>query len=839
LVELLAPAGTWQSFKAAVESGANAIYLAGKNFGARAFADNFDEEKLQEAVEYAHLRNTAVHVTVNTLIDNNELPALADYLIYLYNVGVDAIIVQDLAVAKLAQKIVPDLPLHASTQMSVNNLSSVKMLEKLNFTRVVLAREVSLKDIEYICQNTSLEIETFIHGAICVCYSGQCLMSSMIGGRSGNRGRCAQPCRLPYTLVDEQDNDLLEEFEAGQYLLSPRDMKTIDMIPELIKAGVSSFKIEGRMKKPEYVAIVVNAYRNKIDSYYDTSVTYNKEQTDKELSQIFNRDFTTAYLANRPGKNMISDRKPNNRGMLIGRVQEYDYNTHLAQIKLSDDLSIGDKIDFWVKVGGRVTTNVTDIKLGKNSVSCAHKNDIVTIKLPAHVHEHDRVFKVFDINLSEKAKTYFNTSDPVRKINLQMTLQASVDQPVHLSLVDDDNISVDIASEFIAQAALKRPLTYDTVHKQMVRLGNTIYNLHQLTCSIGENVMVPMSVLNELRRQGIEVLLAKRLQNFERPATVEKLNIKKDFFTHKNNHTAPTQLFVAVDTVKKVAAAVKHNCSGIIFGGDSYTGQIISNNDYNKAISLCHNNTTAIYISLPRILRQNQMDYIDTLLNNIAVDNIDGIYVHTLGQLHDIQRFCQQYDMNIPIWSDFSVNIFNNISLNVVKDLDISGVVLSPELTLQQIKNITSQACLPTEVIVHGHIELMVSEYCIPGSFLGDVASGKCSRPCQNNHFYLKDRKNEHFPVITDQFCHMHILNGRELVMLSHLPDLSASGIDRLRIDGRYMDCNKLDKIVKLYKEVLAKGKYHKLFQNNNMLEEAEGSNFTRGHFFRGILSND
>ncbi|MBQ2088305.1 MAG: U32 family peptidase, partial [Selenomonas sp.] len=260
MVELLAPAGSREALIAAVESGANAVYLAGSQFGARAYANNFDEDGLREAIHFAHLRDVLINVTVNTIVDDTEIPALKDYLRFLRDAGADALLVQDLGVARIAREIIPDMPLHASTQMTVHSLEGVLALQEMGFTRVVLSRELSLKEIKYICANSDVEIEVFMHGALCVCYSGQCLMSSMIGGRSGNRGRCAQPCRLPYTLVDEQGQDVLGD-KAGSYLLSPRDINTIDVIPDLIGAGVSSLKIEGRMKRPEYVATVVSTYR--------------------------------------------------------------------------------------------------------------------------------------------------------------------------------------------------------------------------------------------------------------------------------------------------------------------------------------------------------------------------------------------------------------------------------------------------------------------------------------------------------------------------------------------------------------------------------------------------
>ena len=361
MVELLAPAGSREALVAAVESGANAVYLAGNMFGARAYANNFDEEGLREAIRFAHLRGVLINVTVNTIVGDEEIPALRDYLRFLYEAGADAVLVQE-----------------------------------LGFTRVVLSRELSLKEIRHICSHCQVEIEVFMHGALCVCYSGQCLMSSMIGGRSGNRGRCAQPCRLPYDLVDEKGRDVLGD-KAGKYLLSPRDMNTIDILPELIEAGVASLKIEGRMKRPEYVATVVSTYRGAIDRHYAGEGYQVTQQEHDNLAQIFNRDFTTAYLMGRPGKAMMSDRRPNNRGLMVGRVESYDRNGGMVTVKLTGALALGDQVDFWVKVGGRVTAEIKELWNDKGrAIEHGEAGKLVKFALPKAVHAHDRLFKVFD-----------------------------------------------------------------------------------------------------------------------------------------------------------------------------------------------------------------------------------------------------------------------------------------------------------------------------------------------------------------------------------------------------------------------------------------------------------
>ena len=409
-IELLAPAGSWEALEAAVNAGADAVYMGGKAFGARAYASNFDKEEMTKAVYFAHMHRVRLYITVNTLVDDSELAELADYLLFLNNVGVDGIIVQDLGIIRLARQIVPELPLHASTQMTITNSSGVDFAVAAGMERSVLARELSLKEIEAACSRGT-EIETFIHGALCVCYSGQCLMSSLIGGRSGNRGRCAQPCRLPYKLLNAKGEDMLEGKDAGQYLLSPKDMNTLAILPQLIEAGVVSYKIEGRMKRPEYVAVVVDAYRRAIDSYKAGNYHVPAEDL-ANIEQIFNRDFTTAYLTHRPGKEMMSDRRPNNRGVLVGRVTKLDKQHNKATVKLDKELHLGDGLEFWVSVGGRVGTTVTEMLKGGASVEVAHPGEQVTIDVPKGVRLNDRVFRTLDSGLMAYACLLYTSPSP-------------------------------------------------------------------------------------------------------------------------------------------------------------------------------------------------------------------------------------------------------------------------------------------------------------------------------------------------------------------------------------------------------------------------------------------
>ncbi len=334
-VELLSPAGDMDCVRAAVQNGADAIYVGASSFSARASAKNFSLEELKEVINYAHVRNVKVHLALNTLIKNNEFNTAISIAEKAYEMGIDAILVQDIGLATTLINAFPKLPIHASTQMTVHNLSGVQALERLGFKRIVLSREMSLPEIEYICRNTNVEIETFIHGALCISYSGQCLFSSLIGGRSANRGRCAQPCRLPYTLL--QDNKTID----SGYLLSPRDLCGLDFLPALIEAGVKSFKIEGRLKSPEYVAVVTRIYRKYIDLYFSSNPYEINLKDRKDLLQVFNRgNFSSGHLDSHANHDLIYKEKQNNMGIYIGNVSNYNHKNGHVTLNLNDFLAV-------------------------------------------------------------------------------------------------------------------------------------------------------------------------------------------------------------------------------------------------------------------------------------------------------------------------------------------------------------------------------------------------------------------------------------------------------------------------------------------------------------------
>ncbi|OAT79383.1 DUF3656 domain-containing U32 family peptidase [Desulfotomaculum copahuensis] len=515
--ELLAPAGSKEALVAAVQNGADAVYLGGRMFNARHSAANFDDRELARAVEYAHVRGVKVHVTVNILLAEHELPEALRFLHFLQRTGVDAVIVQDTGLSVLARRVLPELPLHASTQMTIHNRPAVEKLQSLGFARVVLAREMELADIAAIKKNTGAELEVFIHGALCVCYSGQCLLSSMIGGRSGNRGRCAQPCRMRYTLVDDSGRPVADPRREGEYLLSPRDLNLSEHIPALIRAGIDSFKIEGRMKRPEYVATVIRIYRQLIDRAVSRGdYSLNPEET-RDLAQIFNRDFTTGYFFGRPGYDLMSYKRPNNRGLLLGRVRRYDRAARRVELALDDPLRVGDGLEVWVSAGGRVGSEVHEIWLNGRRVDQAPAGSLVQVPFNGHIHPGDRVFKTHDAALMERAAATFTSDRETRKTPLDFYVRARVGEPVFIRVRDENGLTGEGSGETPGVPAEHRPLTEEFLRRQLDRLGNTPFSPGKLHCDIQGAVMVPAGEINSVRRAALTALEAAR-REAARPA---------------------------------------------------------------------------------------------------------------------------------------------------------------------------------------------------------------------------------------------------------------------------------------------------------------------------------
>lgn len=832
MIELLAPAGSREAFTAALECGADAIYLGGRQFGARQYAPNFSHDELAECIRQAHLCGVKVFITVNTLVDDSEMDVLREYLRTLYEIGADAAILQDVGVARVAKKVAPALPIHASTQMTAHDLSAVNWLADYGFERVILARELSLHEIANICRGARCQVETFVHGALCICYSGQCLMSSLIGGRSGNRGRCAQPCRLPYRLVDSRGRDALAGLGIGEYLLSPKDFQTVEVLPELIRAGVCSLKIEGRMKRPEYVAVVVDAYRRALDRALADPDHYSVPAEDlRDLEQIFNRGFTTAHLFGKNSRGMMSDRRPNNRGVLIGRVTRYLPRERRVSVRLEGPLAEGDIVEAWVKVGGRVSVEVRDLQVDGIPVASAEAGQEVTLGCQETVRPGDRVFKTFDARLTDRARSWFAKPHARRRVPVEMAVEAGIGRPLRVELRDRDGNTGAALTREPGQPARNRPLTPESLESQCSRLGNTPFRLEKFSAQLDSAVMVPVSEINEARRRAVEQLESARLSAYAReplPGLPEDAAERRSPLRTDSRSKTP-ELVVKVDTREQVRAALDGGADWIMLSGERFHGCAYERSEYEGILKDVRATGKRVLFALPRIVRGNGADEVTQRLHWFAELIPDAVGVGNLGTLSRAREMVPR----LPIHADYPFNLFNSEALEFIREAGARSATLSPELTLAQVRRLTGTSDLPLECLVHGRIPLMISEFCALGSYLGEKDGNACTGVCQTGQYRLQDRKGEVFPVVSDDACRMHVLNGKELSMLPHVPRFAESGVSRLRIEAWMMEPAEIKRITGLYRMALDAG------PQGLPPEEAaaaEHDGITRGHYFRGVL---
>ncbi len=842
--ELLAPAGSWEALVAAVQNGADAVYLGGKMFNARQSASNFDHDEMARAVEYAHVRGVKIYVTVNILLADHELEEALRFLHFLHNTGVDGVILQDLGLARLVREVLPELPVHASTQMTVHNLEGVKGMLEAGFKRVVLAREMDLQEIARIKQETGADLEAFIHGALCVCYSGQCLMSSLIGGRSGNRGKCAQPCRLPYQLVDQGGKNRVDPSEVGEYLLSPRDINTSAYIPQLMAAGIHSFKIEGRMKRPEYVATVIRTYRSLIDRALQDSGAYTvQEEESRNLAQIFNRDFSPGYFFGNPGKDLMSYKRPNNRGVRLGRVKGYNRQDKRVEILLEEPLRLGDGIEVWVTEGGRSGIEVNSIFIKGQPVEFAPAGALVGLPIPGKIKPGDRVFKTHDAQLMERARETFTSPRETRKIPLEFFVRARVNEPLYMQVKDDRGLAAEAYSGEVGQEALKRPLTREFLQEQLNRLGNTPFELARLKVELEGKVMLPMREINELRRQVLLALEQKRLSG-TRPPRVGQSTLNRRLKTalaqlEKPAATWPEKsLAVSVTDLASLKAAVRSGADIVYFGGESFRSKgPVGEQDIHDGAEFCRRHKASLVLSSPRILHDAEFESFTRMLERLRDLPLAGILVGNLGLLNRIGNYSDK-----PVIGDFSLNIFNSASLLYLQEKGVTRATLSPELSLKQIQEMGERAILPLEAVVQGTLPLMNTRYCPVGSILGGMAPGKkCGGPCKDQKFGLKDRMGLIFPLEVDQFCRMHLFNAKELCVIEEVPSLLKAGVTVLRIEARREDPHYVARTVGHYRQALDRflqGDWNEQRDREAKQDLAEQSpaGLTKGHYFRGVI---
>ena len=809
IMELLAPAGTMENFMAALESGADAIYLGGKVFNARAHAANFGIDELREAVRLAHILDVSVYVTVNILIGDTELGELENYLKDLDSIGVDAIIVQDLAVAEIAKRVAPNIHLHGSTQMTAATLDAVRFYESLGFTRVVLARELSLKEIQHICKHCKAEIEVFVHGALCVCYSGQCLMSSFIGGRSGNRGACAQPCRLPYELLDSKGESVLPKHEA--YLLSPKDLNYSEHMNELVAAGVTSFKVEGRMKKVSYVRQVIGTYREILD---EASIHENQR---KALASGFNRGFSTAYLEDTVGRQMMTVVAPNHQGKPIGESYTKKGEVYLS---LTEPIEQGSLVKI-LQSNGSVTYYTVD-----DEWTCV--SDTLYKGRPA---EGLAVGQLYLASTPKNTKSR-GLQEFTRKYDMSVYLSVGSNGETNyteLTAILDSGLSVTVTNEYVPAIANKVPTSLEKVTEQLGRLGNTLFRLSYVDIPDGP-YMWPASVLNALRRDAVTALetalITHHVESWQ--ALQVTGDVDYDFKAqHELSYDTCPMISARVDEIEGVKAAISGGAQKIVFGGDRLSRTPYALSIYDEVARLCAQSDVICTFATPRVVKDDEVEAYKHTLEAIVQAHPDSISIHVPQAL----LWLRELGYTGAIEADTGLNIFNTPTLHFWEQLHISCVNPSQELTLKQITELAKHSHVPIETMIHGYTEMMISEYCAIASFVGTGSKVNCPMPCVKESYSLKDRKGEIFPIRTDPYCRMHIMNSHEMDMRAYVPMLLQKGISILRIDGRHMKPNYVQDIVSQYVSI-ANG----TIDAPPKKVDSQGESITRGHYFRGIL---
>lgn len=880
--ELLAPAGSIESLKAGINSGADAVYLSGKRFGARQFAHNFSLKEMEEAIEFAHLRGVKAYVTVNTLIKETELSLVGDHLLQLYSLGADAVIVQDLGVARLAREMVPDLDLHCSTQMSIHNQQGVHWAADSGFNRVVLAREMSLEDIKLTASqlNKKIELEVFAHGAICYSYSGQCLLSSFIGGRSGNRGMCAQPCRKNYQLI-LANTDKYGKYKNKEeiplkdhYLLSTRDLAIYPHLNRIVQSPVDSIKIEGRMRPPEYVANVVKVYREALDLLAKGKWKAQKEEISK-LQLCFNRGLTNGWIMGENNEQVMGRDNPGNRGLYLGKVAGYNKNSGETIINLKSKVKVekGDGILFKDPKKTGTSANIWGIVLEHSPPT---KNGNLFIKLRKRVEIESEVFITRKKSMVDETDKIVANPQLPHKIPLEIEIRWNDELTPLVSVKASPpklgKVEIKYEADFSMENAVKRPLSAETIVKHLQKTGGTPFIIKEIQMDYPGNLFTPIRNLNHLRRQILEEVQKRMLETSHtsarkmRSAEIRLYSMKKNFEEVEEKESTetlshPFNLAIYVDCISSLESALEAGCRVIYFQPkmkyqlnygrsnsdfyclkhspvyENYSEEIGSS--LKEAKSLCSEYDADLIWKWPDITNNEFIKFANNLLKNIPETTISGVEVGGVGALWALK---DEFN-SVNIYGSAGLNIWNHMSIDELLP-SLNSVTLSSELSLDELKKVINQyrRAYPEhnfELLVQGNLEAMVSEDCLP-CILKENIFERLENP-SSLFLGIKDSKNRIFPVEIDERCRTHISNSVELCLIDHLPLIVELGLDRLVIDARNKPADYVREILSLYQEALhltANKTPHldkKLNSLKKRVKKISNGGITTGNFLRGF----
>ncbi len=737
--ELLSPAGNMETLYQAIHNGADAVYIGGKNFGARKFAPNFSDTELIEAIKYAHLYGVKIYVTTNTLIFEDEIEPFLGYIKFLYLNDVDAVIMQDMGMIVTVKKMFPNLEIHASTQAHNHNNENLNLLKRIGVKRAILAREMSLSEINSL--TCDIDKEIFIHGALCVCYSGCCLFSSLNGGRSGNRGECVGSCRLPYQLI--KNTDIINT--NGDYLLSTKELNTLNHFKDILDSNVTSLKIEGRMKSPEYVGFITKLYRHLIDEYYNNEPLTITDDDIYKLKKLFNRDFTSGYLFNNYGTTLMNIKTPNHLGVKIGETIKV--TSDKIWIKLTDNLHQEDGIRFTSNNEGMIVNKLYNEK--GLLVSNISNGDIAGIDNKINLNSNSDILKTTDVLLLKELKNY-----ELKRIKINFKITAHINEPLSLEVFDDQDNHFKTCGPIVS-TALTTPLTEDRIKEQLSKLGNTPFILDNIDIIMDENIFINLKDINDIRRNIIEKLIIKRqVSNKEHP--INKIDDDK-VVTNKTK-----SLNVLVRNEEQLKASIDASIDNIYVA--------------NKTLYEKYKTNNHIYLRLPRVMRHFD-EYNDT---NILVSELGSIY---------------KYLSNNNVISDSYLNVTNSKSAYFLHQMGIKQVTLSPEIDLSKAMMLPNG--LNLEVIIYGRMELMIMKYC-PLNMLVNNDNKSCNICHQDNKYYLRSKENLYYPIVSDN-CLTYIMHHKNINLIDNIKDYKKIGINNFRLE---LFDESYDEVIKLINNI-------------------------------------
>ena len=822
MIDLLAPVGDFECLKAAVQNGANSVYFGANMFSARAFAHNFDLDELKKVIEYAKLRGVKTNLTLNTLVKDTEFNDALKLAIKAYEFGIDAIIVQDLGLAMQLIEMLPDLPIHASTQMSIHNLDGALELQKLGFKRVVLARELSMDEISNISKNTDIEIECFIHGALCISYSGQCLFSSMLGGRSGNRGKCAGPCRLSYDLLENNS-----KIDSG-YLLSTKDLCGLEYIPDMIDAGVNCLKIEGRMKSPEYVATVTRIYRKYIDLALSDEPYVIDENDKKDLLQVFNRGMSsTGHLSDTPNKNLVYKDKPNHMGLFLGTVQNYNKNKGYVTLKLKESISIGDKVALENESG---SYTISELMEKNKNIKETKINQTVTIgRIKGNINLGDKIYKISSKTLLDEAKESFKNENRTIPLTCNITIKHLLPVSINISssknnISEYKDLNVNIELPYIPEEAKNRPLDKETIIKQISKTNDTPYEFENININLDENIHLPkLSILNELRRTGLEkvkeYVLSKTKRNIPKNLLETNINDENKVLNDIRNLITDNK---NISTIKNKEVSLLLNIINLSLDYSKLETvdniyiplKYFLNSKYENILKILSKKSN-IFIYFPTILKENYKNLFNSVAKKIVQEyKIKGFVISNISNLKLLNDLFENLNKDFKLIANYTFNIFNSNSVLELKKLDISRFTISPEADKEIVSNLCKYNYLQKEIIVYGKTPLLNMNYCLLGN------TNKCYPECKskcnsNNIYYLKDRLNMNFEILPDNIQSITTMFNSKTTSIKS----NDFNIDTSRIDILHESIDEINNIINTVK-------------SNNRFE---GKNFTNGNLNREL----